>query len=141
MKRPRERASRDWRGKPLYFADDPLDFRLLDVDNDEAEPLDPERCAFHCSWRRLGYFAEVGRAFTIIDAGRFAVKYRTTPIMQRQLTANDQGGRIMPGDYRLGAIPSSGRQRRQQGKRRGAGGGNPRTVPVGPDLVRRRLAA
>ncbi|HSS11656.1 MAG TPA: hypothetical protein VLL25_17350 [Acidimicrobiales bacterium] len=141
MRRPRQRCPRDWKGKPLYFADEPYDFRVVDADNDDAVPLDPTNCAYVCAWRRLGYTAEVGRAFTNIDFGRFAVKFRTTAIMQRQLTANDQGGSIFPGDYRLGAISPSGRQPRVQGKNSGAGGGNPPKMPVGPDLVRRRLAS
>jgi len=141
MKRPQQRAPRDRWGKPCYFADDPYDFRLISHDNDEAVPLDPTSCAYVCAWRRLGYRAEVGRSFTWVDFGRFVVKYRTTALMQRQLTANDQGGTIFPGDYRLGAIASSGRRPRVKGKRRGCGGGNPSTMPVGPDLVRRRAAA
>lgn len=125
MKRPRQRAPRDRDGKPVYFADEPYDLRLLAVDNGESVPLDPDNCAYVCAWRRLGHRAKVYRHYSFIDFGPFIVKYRTTPTMQRQLTANDQGGRIFPGDYRLGPIPPSGRKPREHGVHRGAGGGNP----------------
>ena len=140
MRRPRQRAPRGWRDKPLYFADDSADFRFVDHDNDNAVPLDPQNCAFARCWHRLGHPAEVFRTYTYVDYGEYVVKYVTTKLMQRQLTANDQGGKIAEGDYRLGRIPPSMRKPRTQGQNRGSGGGN-KSGALGPDLVRRRAAA
>jgi hypothetical protein len=149
--RPERRQKRNWStpehgSLPTYLLDTPILYGVVDTDNDAAVRHAAHECGLACALRRQGHPAWVHRTFTYIlcrdEEGLYYTKGRTTPLMQRQLTANDQGGHVAAGSYYVGAIPPSGGKPRVKGKRRGTGGGNPmgihQTISIGPEEVRQR---
>jgi hypothetical protein len=144
IRRPSQRAPRDWNSKPLYFADRDLRLPLVRQDFDGATPGTLDDCPIaHACNRILGAsLAEIGRTYSYVDFGKFGVKYTTRDIARLVTVAYDNKV-LARGDatVTLGKIPPSGRTRRIPGAVRGSGGGNPPRITIPNPLLRPRAGS
>jgi hypothetical protein len=144
IRRPTTRANRDWRGKPLYFADRDITVTLVPADLKNAKPGSTDDCVIvHACTRIFGAVAvEVGRTYSYVEFPKYAIKYRTLGIARLVTVAFDlKALRALNGSIVLGRIPPSGRKVRTAGLVSGSGGGNPPRYRVINPLLRPRVAS
>lgn len=123
----------------MYFPDDRLGFGVCDGDARPEGRRTHDACviAVAVGRQRPVQRVEVGRTYTRLHMGTHWLKYVTPTALVRQLTAYDQGGAFLPGDYALTPVPVR-RRTRQPGKN-GPRSGKPaeRTSrPADPSAIR-----
>lgn len=95
-------------GKDVANSHRRLRIDITDRDIAKGEPLDPNACAAAQAIRRaLGKAAQVHRGCTYIDDGKVMRRYRTSAALRMETIIFDRGGRFMPGEYDLLAVPLS----------------------------------
>jgi len=144
IRRPAERAPRDWNGKPLYFADRDLVLTLDRQDWHRAKPGTVDDCpiAHACNRILRASHAEICRGYSYVDFGKFAIKYVTRDIARLVTIGFDTKTLARgQGTVTLGKIPPSGRGRRVPGVVRGSGGGNPGRITIPNPLLRPRAGS
>lgn len=120
-------------GLPVLNAKAPITLKVTSRDITQADPKQPDQCAFARACRRALHVKEarvhLGRVYVRSNDTDW-LRYITPPALRVEIIAFDRGGEFMPGEYTLLSPPKSKQTGKEQGsKKRATGTGTPRGAP------------